>query len=167
VLLIYSANFGIIQYLIVGAMIMPTTQLRFTGFKDPTGLDIFEGDYLILTVSDLSFEQREKRDLNRLTAAYDIRYIQAYITPTGQLRYDIDLILVDSNHRALTTAEYFYLDEEDKTITLEEFTALYIKDFIKNDIFRETTHKNFQMLKNIVDDKLWFKKPALVNREKQ
>lgn len=146
---------------------MPTTQLRFTGFKDPAGLDIFEGDYLILNVSDLSFEEREKRNLNRLADAYDIRYMQAYITPTGQLRYDIDLILVDSNNRALTTAEYFYLDEEDKTTTLEEYTALYIKDFIKNDIYRETSHKNFQLLKNIVDDKLWFKKPALVQREKQ
>ena len=115
----------------------------------------------------MSFEEREKRNLNRLADAYDIRYMQAYITPTGQLRYDIDLILVDSNNRALTTAEYFYLDEEDKTTTLEEYTALYIKDFIKNDIYRETSHKNFQLLKNIVDDKLWFKKPALVQREKQ
>lgn len=163
----YPLEFDIIQYLIAGDIFMPTNQLRFTGFKDPTGVDIFEGDYLILKISDLSFEQREKRDLNRLADAYDIQYMQAYVTPTGQLRYDIDLILIDSNKRALTTAEYFYLDEEDKTVTLEEFTALYIKDFIKNDIYRETTYKNFQLLKNIVDDKLWFKKPALVQREKQ
>jgi hypothetical protein len=139
---------------------MPNPELRFTGFKDPTGLDIFEGDYLVIKLSDLSPEQIEKRQLGKLMEQYDIQYMQAYIKPTGQLRYDIEITFVDSNHQALTDVKY-YFSREKGDMSEEEFFADYGKSSSLDEVYTVLVMAQFQMFKGIIKDNLWFKVPAL------
>lgn len=138
--------------------------LRFTGFKDPSGADIFEGDYLILNISNLTEQQQEERHLPKLIELFDIQYMQAYIKPTGQLRCSIDLILVNSKNKALTDSEFYYA-EDDEGKTLEQFMADYPKNFGTDQIYVELVLHHFSLLKSIIADNLWFKREALVNRE--
>lgn len=128
---------------------MPTPTLRFTGFKDANGLDIHEGDYLILKLSDLPEEEIKQRTLNVMMDAYDIQYMQAYIKPTGQLRYDLDVIYVDGNNRALTEVEYAFIYEQ-HDMSKEDFWAEFATHSKLDEIETCPSFHYFSMLKGIV-----------------
>jgi hypothetical protein len=91
---------------------------------------------------------------------YDIQYMQAYIKPTGQLRYDIEITFVDSNHQALTDVKY-YFSREKSGMTEEEFFADYGKSSSLDEVYTVLVMAQFQMFKGIIKDNLWFKVPAL------
>lgn len=143
---------------------MPNPELRFTGFKDPTGLDIFEGDYLVLKLSDLPEEEIKQRTLNVMMDAYDIQYMQAYIKPTGQLRYVLDVIYVDGNNRALTEVEYAFIYEQ-HDMNKEEFWAEFATHSKLDTIETCPSFHYFSMLKGFVDTKLWMKSQPLIKRD--
>lgn len=143
---------------------MTNPALRFTGFKDPKGLDIFEGDYLILKLSDLPEEEIKQRTLNVMMDAYDIQYMQAYIKPTGQLRYDLDVIYVDGNNRALTEVEYAFIYEH-HDMNKEEFWAEFSTHSMLDKIETCPSFHYFSMLKGIVKTQLWMKSEPLVIRD--
>lgn len=143
---------------------MPNPELRFTGFKDPKGLEIFEGDYLVLKLSDLPEEEIKQRTLNVMMDAYDIQYMQAYIKPTGQLRYDLDVIYVDGNNRALTEVEYAFIYEQ-HDMSKEDFWAEFATHSKIDAIETCSTLRHFGMLKGIINTKLWVKSSPLLNRE--
>jgi hypothetical protein len=143
---------------------MSNQELRFTGFKDPSGLDIYEGDYIILKLSDLTDEQREARTLNKMIELFDIQYMQAYIKPTGELRYEIDLIFIDSQNKALTVVEYSFA-EDNEGMTFDDYLDSYPKDLQPHRVYNVPTHKHFQLFKGIISDNLWIKQSPLVNRE--
>lgn len=143
---------------------MPNPELRFTGFKDPKGFEIFEGDYLVLKLSDLPEEEIKQRTLNVMMDAYDIQYMQAYIKPTGQLRYDLDVIYVDGNNRALTEVEYAFIYEQ-HDMSKEDFWAEFATHSKIDAIETCSTLRHFGMLKGIINTKLWVKSSPLLNRE--
>jgi len=143
---------------------MTISELRFTGFKDSNGLDIHEGDYLILKLSDLSKDEIKQRTLNIMMDAYDIQYMQAYIKPTGQLRYDLDVIYVNGNNRALTSVEYAFIYEQ-HDMSKEEFWLEFAKNSKLDEIETCPSFRYFSMLKGIVQTQLWSKSQPLVNRD--
>ena len=143
---------------------MPNPEFRFTGFKDSKGVEIFEGDYLVLKLSDLPEEEIKKRTLNVMMDAYDIQYMQAYIKPTGQLRYDLDVIYVDGNNRALTEVEYAFIYEQ-HDMSKEDFWAEFATHSKIDAIETCSTLRHFGMLKGIINTKLWVKSSPLLNRE--
>ena len=143
---------------------MPNPEFRFTGFKDSKGVEIFEGDYLVLKLSDLPEEEIKKRTLNVMMDAYDIQYMQAYIKPTGQLRYDLDVIYVDGNNRALTEVEYAFIYEQ-HDMSKEDFWAEFSTHSNLDEIETCPTLHHFSMLKGFIETKLWVKSPPLINRE--
>lgn len=143
---------------------MPISELRFTGFKDANGLNIHEGDYLILKLSDLPEDEIKKRTLNVMMDAYDIQYMQAYIKPTGQLRYDLDVIYVDGNNRALTEVEYAFIYEQ-HDMSKEDFWADFAIHSKLDAIETCPSFHYFSMLKGIVKTQLWAKSHPLVNRD--
>jgi hypothetical protein len=143
---------------------MPNPELRFTGFKDPTGLAIFEGDYLVLKLSDLPEEEIKKRTLNVMMDAYDIQYMQAYIKPTGQLRYDLDVIYVDGNNRALTEVEYAFIYEQ-HDMNKEEFWEEFATHSKLDTIETCPSFHYLSMLKGFIDTQLWMKSQPLINRD--
>lgn len=143
---------------------MPTPTLRFTGFKDANGLDIHEGDYLVLKLSDLPEEEIKQRTLNVMMDAYDIQYMQAYIKPTGQLRYDLDVIYVDGNNRALTEVEYAFIYEQ-HDMSKEDFWTEFATHSKLDEIETSPSFHYFSMLNGMVKTKLWSKSQPLVNRD--
>jgi hypothetical protein len=143
---------------------MPISELRFTGFKDANGLNIYEGDYLILKLSDLPADEIKQRTLNVMMDAYDIQYMQAYIKPTGQLRYDLDVIYVDGNNRALTEVEYAFIYEK-HDMSKEDFWADFAMHSKLDAIETCPSFHYFSMLKGIVQTQLWVKSAPLINRE--
>ncbi len=142
---------------------MSSQELRFTGFKDPHGLDIYEGDYIILKLSDLTDKQKEARNLNKMIQIFDIQYMQAYIKPTGELRYELDIIFIDSKSKPLTEMEYYY-SEDDEGMTYNDFVNAYHAEFQPNKVHAILTNKHFQLFKNIINDNLWFKQSPLFDR---
>lgn len=143
---------------------MTNQELRYTGFNDPLGTPIFEGDYLVLKLSDLTPEEIETRHLSVLISKYNVSFMQAYIRPTGQLRYDIDLILLDDQHRPLTEAQYFYTQEKEP-ITEEEFFSEFGKHSSLTEVYTVFARKQLSLFKGIALDDRWFKVPALCVRE--
>lgn len=142
-----------------------TDNLRYTGFDDPSGKQIFEGDYLILDLQDLTDEQLENRKLKLLVEKADARYMQAYIKPSQNLQYDIQVIILDSKHVPITDAKYYYIEDNDGSDE-EEWMADFGKHNSLTDIYTCLVWSGFREMLGFKQDNLWFKKDSIYDMTK-
>lgn len=137
-----------------------TDGLRYTGFNDPSGKQIFEGDYLILNLKDLTNEQLETRKLKPLVEKADAQFMQAYIQPSNNLQYDIHIIILDSKNVPITDAKYYYIEDNDGS-NEEKWMADFGKYNSLTSIYTCLVLSGFREMLGFKQDNLWFKKNAL------
>lgn len=139
-----------------------TDNFRYTGFDDPSGKQIFEGDYLILDLNDLTTEQLEARKLKLLVENAGARYMQAYIQPSQNLQYDVQIIILDNEHTPITDAKYYYIADNDGSDE-KEWMADFGKHNSLTNIYTCLVLSGFREMLGFKQDNLWYKKDYLYN----